>query len=161
MQKVVRVRDPGHRAALFTLCLLSQGSWLQPPLTSTTSPLSPTSTLPFSHWPTGPYVRNLRLNLTRWSSRSEYLQPHVWILWEGSLKWGSEKMRSMQRNLVTSSCHCSGVARSDSRLSAKALYGKPIHRTTVWLLTLPSHALHILIWPELLLISSWRGPPHT
>ncbi|XP_075883269.1 epidermal growth factor receptor kinase substrate 8-like protein 2 isoform X2 [Nelusetta ayraudi] len=31
-------------------------------------------------------------------------------------------MRSMQRNLVTSSCHCSGVARSDSRLSAKALY---------------------------------------
>uniref|UniRef100_A0A3Q3FDC0 Epidermal growth factor receptor kinase substrate 8-like protein 2 n=1 Tax=Labrus bergylta TaxID=56723 RepID=A0A3Q3FDC0_9LABR len=28
----------------------------------------------------------------------------------------------MQRNLVSSSCHCSGVARSDSKISAKALY---------------------------------------
>ncbi|XP_065813229.1 epidermal growth factor receptor kinase substrate 8-like protein 2 isoform X1 [Labrus bergylta] len=32
------------------------------------------------------------------------------------------KMKSMQRNLVSSSCHCSGVARSDSKISAKALY---------------------------------------
>nr|XP_046249665.1 epidermal growth factor receptor kinase substrate 8-like protein 2 isoform X1 [Scatophagus argus] len=31
-------------------------------------------------------------------------------------------MKSMQRNPVTSSCHCSGVARSDSKISAKALY---------------------------------------
>lgn len=33
-------------------------------------------------------------------------------------------MRSSQRNAFTASCHCSGVARSDSKLSAKALYGK-------------------------------------
>ncbi|XP_059190506.1 epidermal growth factor receptor kinase substrate 8-like protein 2 isoform X3 [Centropristis striata] len=31
-------------------------------------------------------------------------------------------MKSMQRNPVSSSCHCSGVARSDSKISAKALY---------------------------------------
>ncbi|XP_032378121.1 epidermal growth factor receptor kinase substrate 8-like protein 2 isoform X2 [Etheostoma spectabile] len=31
-------------------------------------------------------------------------------------------MKSMQRNPVFSSCHCSGVARSDSKISAKALY---------------------------------------
>ncbi|XP_022045378.2 epidermal growth factor receptor kinase substrate 8-like protein 2 isoform X1 [Acanthochromis polyacanthus] len=31
-------------------------------------------------------------------------------------------MKGMQRNPVSSSCHCSGVARSDSKLSAKALY---------------------------------------
>ncbi|XP_030281222.1 epidermal growth factor receptor kinase substrate 8-like protein 2 isoform X1 [Sparus aurata] len=31
-------------------------------------------------------------------------------------------MKSMQRNPVSSHCHCSGVARSDSKLSAKALY---------------------------------------
>ncbi|CAJ1056572.1 epidermal growth factor receptor kinase substrate 8-like protein 2 [Xyrichtys novacula] len=31
-------------------------------------------------------------------------------------------MKSMQRNLVSPSCYCSGVARSDSKISAKALY---------------------------------------
>ncbi|XP_031715266.1 epidermal growth factor receptor kinase substrate 8-like protein 2 isoform X2 [Anarrhichthys ocellatus] len=31
-------------------------------------------------------------------------------------------MKNMQRNPVSSSCHCSGVARSDSKISAKALY---------------------------------------
>uniref|UniRef100_A0A3Q0R2V0 Epidermal growth factor receptor kinase substrate 8-like protein 2 n=1 Tax=Amphilophus citrinellus TaxID=61819 RepID=A0A3Q0R2V0_AMPCI len=33
-----------------------------------------------------------------------------------------QKMKGMLRNPVPSSCHCSGVARSDSKLSAKALY---------------------------------------
>nr|XP_057931930.1 epidermal growth factor receptor kinase substrate 8-like protein 2 isoform X1 [Doryrhamphus excisus] len=31
-------------------------------------------------------------------------------------------MKGMQRNPVSSSCHCSGVARSDSKISAKALF---------------------------------------
>lgn len=33
-------------------------------------------------------------------------------------------MKGRLRNPVPSSCHFSGVARSDSKLSAKALYGK-------------------------------------
>lgn len=33
-------------------------------------------------------------------------------------------MKSTQRNPFAPSCHCSGVARSDSKISAKALYGK-------------------------------------
>lgn len=36
-------------------------------------------------------------------------------------------MKGMLRNPVPSSCHFSGVARSDSKLSAKALYGKWLH----------------------------------
>lgn len=37
-----------------------------------------------------------------------------------------EKMKSTQRNPFAPPCHCSGVARSDSKISAKALYGKEI-----------------------------------
>ncbi|KAM3608606.1 uncharacterized protein V6R79_001582 [Siganus canaliculatus] len=35
---------------------------------------------------------------------------------------GAREMKSIQRNPVPSSCYCSGVARSDNKLSAKALF---------------------------------------
>ncbi|XP_011605891.1 epidermal growth factor receptor kinase substrate 8-like protein 2 isoform X1 [Takifugu rubripes] len=43
---------------------------------------------------------------------------------EGGVCFGGEggKMKSTQRNPFTPPCHCSGVARSDSKISAKALY---------------------------------------
>lgn len=38
-----------------------------------------------------------------------------------------KKMKAFHRYPFTpSSCHCSGVTRSDSKLSAKALYGKKL-----------------------------------
>ncbi|XP_034032261.1 epidermal growth factor receptor kinase substrate 8-like protein 2 isoform X2 [Thalassophryne amazonica] len=37
-------------------------------------------------------------------------------------KGAGKKMKSAQHNHVSSSCYCSGVARTDSKLSAKALY---------------------------------------
>lgn len=45
-------------------------------------------------------------------------------------------MKSTQRNPFTPPCHCSGVARSDSKISAKALYGKKILLLMSWTLLL-------------------------
>lgn len=81
---------------------------------------------------------------------------------------GGEKMKSVQRNPVTSSCHCSGVARSDSKISAKALYGKWLHGRSILLLaclqgfafTCPSHVITPAP-PSFLIIMAWDFTAHT
>lgn len=114
-------------------CLLCLGSWLQPSSLS----YPPHPPLSFFH------------SLTGWSicSKSQvnlilcwpvcYIVPVFWA-WAHE-KWqcwsfrefvtvtsrgAGEKMKGSQRNPVSSSYRCSGVARSDSKISAKALYGK-------------------------------------
>ncbi|KAI3371262.1 hypothetical protein L3Q82_023874, partial [Scortum barcoo] len=67
-----------------------------------------------------------------WPVCSPYIPILVlWVCWRSdslikfvtlTSRGAGEKMKSMQRNPVSSSCHCSGVARSDSKISAKALY---------------------------------------
>lgn len=89
-----------------------------------------------------PYAQNLRLisSSAGQSPRTisvQYITPVLWACahekWQRASFRGfvtltsrgaGEKMKGMQRNPVSSSCHCSGVARSDSKISAKALYGK-------------------------------------
>lgn len=63
-------------------------------------------------------------------------------------------MKGFQRKPISSSCHCSGVARSDSKPSAKALYGKFVEAFLYsWLFSknVPSHTLSLYLYLHLLL----------
>lgn len=153
------VRDHGHRAALLRVVCSAwaPGSSLPP---CPTLPLSPSphssfSTLPPSlSLPGGSICSKSQANLIQCRPVcSSYIYHSCFVdlcLWGGTVwefqrlccdidiqkcRWGGgEKMKSMQRNPVTSSCHCSGVARSDSKISAKALYGKWLHGRSILLL---------------------------
>lgn len=48
----------------------------------------------------------------------------MWVIQRAFGEAQGGRMKNMRRNPVSSSCHCSAVARSDSKISAKALYGK-------------------------------------
>lgn len=135
MWKVVRARDFRHSVALLRIvCFASvPGSSLP------SSPLAPFSTLSLSL--AGPYAQNLRLISSRVdqsvlfislafsvlvSMRSDSVGPSE-SLWQCHPEVQGKKMKGAHHNPVSSSCHCSGVARSDSKMSAKALYGEWLH----------------------------------
>lgn len=107
-------------------CLLCLGSWLQQP-----PPLPPFSTLPLA-LPGWPICSESQANLLQcWPVSFPYISTWHCGRFRGFVTLASrgagEKMKGAQRNPVSSSCHCSGVARSDSKISAKALYGKWLH----------------------------------
>ncbi len=155
--------DLKHRAALLRVVCLAwvPGSSL-PPCSSPPHSLllSPLSTLPLSlcGWS---ICSESQSNLIHcWPVCSPYIAPTL-LAWVND-KWQfggfggfvtlksrvvEEKMKSSQRYPISSSCHCSGVARSDSKISAKALYGKWLHGGSVLFQlvfqTLPLHVLQM------------------
>lgn len=137
------VRDLGHRAALFRIICFPWvlgSSFPKAPTPSSSSLFhSPSSSL------AGPYAHNLRLISSSAGQSTPTLSLGTLLLWACvHEKWqrggfrgvltsrgAGEKMKGRQRNPVSSSCYCSGVARSDSKISAKALYGKWLHQRGV------------------------------
>lgn len=141
MWKVVWVRDLGHRAPLLRIVCFAWVPGSSVPLLLSLSPYSlylfhsPPLSLPAL---AGPYAQNLRL-ISPSAGQSVvhiYLCATVWEIQRvcdtdiQRYREGKKKMKGAQRNPVSSSCHCSGVARSDSKISAKALYGKWLHGST-------------------------------